>query len=268
MIKQLITLRTKKNNSIKETHKKNILNNSLLLVTLSFLVLLFIRCDNSVKPEPPNDEEISLGILPLKVGNWWTYRDYDLKPDGSINELIPYTEFNYLIKSSHSITVDNENYVVFGRAWKYTDNENYSTSEWLFRNFNNGLYAMGGKMPTDSIFTKLLKYKYPVQKGEAWKSQNLVYDLYDKKYLILDTVTYTCIDKNVLFETPIGNFSCTVYYHREDLDDDVSEKADIYEYYSKDVGLIGTITYGYFEFDQKSIPKFKRILVSTNVLTK
>lgn len=265
MVKRLIILLAQKNNSIKETHKKIIFNRSLLLITLLLFVLLFFRCDNSVKPEPP-DEEISRGILPLKVGYNWTYRDYDLREDGSINELIPYTEFNYLIKSSSSITVDNKSYVVFGRTWKYTDSDNYSTSEWLFRNFNDGLYAMGGKMPTDSIFTKLLKYKYPVQKGESWESPHLVYDVYDRRYLIYDTITYTCTDTNILFETPIGNFSCTVYYHREDLDDDVLAKADIYEYYSADIGLVGVITYSFFEHNQESYPKTKRMLVSTNVL--
>ncbi|MBS3944313.1 MAG: hypothetical protein KGZ42_02345 [Melioribacter sp.] len=265
MIKHIITLWTKRNSTIKETYKKALLNYALLLITLSFPILLSLSCENSLEPDLPNKSEISRGILPLKVGYYWIYRDYDLKADGSINEFIPYTEFKYLIKSSSLITVDNASYVVFDRTWKYTNSENYSTSEWLFRNFDNGLYTMGGKMPTDSIFTKLLKYKYPVQKGESWGSPNLVYDLYDRKYLIYDTVKYTCTDTNAVFETPIGSFSCTVYYHREDLDDDVSGKLDIYEYYSKDVGLVGSMTFGYFEDNQKIIPKFKRILISTNV---
>ncbi|MEW6509301.1 MAG: hypothetical protein AB1432_16340 [Bacteroidota bacterium] len=246
---------------------KALLNYSLLLVTILFPALLLLRCDNTLETDLPNESVISRGILPLKVGYYWIYRDYDLKADGSINELIPYTEFKYLIKSSSWITVDNESYLVFRRTWKYTNSENYSTSEWLFRNFNDGLYAMGGKMPTDSIFTKLLKYKYPAQKGESWRSPHLVYDLYDRKYKILDTVKYTCTDTNVVFETPIGSFSCTVYYHREDLDDDVSGKLDIYEYYSKDVGLVGSMTFGYFEDNQKSIPKYKRILISANVFS-
>ncbi|MCP5375415.1 MAG: hypothetical protein H6743_04905 [Rickettsiaceae bacterium] len=241
--------------------------NRMIFALSIFAIIMFQNCNNSVEPKPPDEEEISRGIQPLKVGYFWTYRDYYLREDGSINNDIPYTEFKSLIRTTSSITINNENYVVFNQTWTLTENEIYSPLEWLYKNFDDGLYLMGGKRPNDSIFTKLLRYKYPIQKGEIWESPLLVYDPMENNYLIQDTLTYTCIDTSAIFETPIGNFSCFVYYHREDLDEDVSAKADIYEYYSKDVGLVGRITYSYFEFDQTSFPNSKRVLFSTNIFT-
>ncbi len=141
--------------------------------------------------------------------------------------------------------------------------------EWLYRNYDDGLYQMGGTMPTDSIYTKMLLYKYPVQKGETWISPHLVYDLLQEKYMIPDSITYTCIDTNALFETPLGGFSCVVYYHREKLpEEDVLDRWQIiYEYYSIGLGLVGEITCGYHESTQKTYPVSKRILVATNVIT-
>lgn len=120
-------------------------------------------------------------------------------------------------------------------------------------------------MPTDSIYTKILLHKYPVQKGDTWRYPNLIYDLRTRQYEILDTITYTCVDTSVDFETPLGKFTCVVYFHREQVEEDVLVKHDVYEYYSVKVGAVGVITSNYFESNKQTIPSSKRVLVATNV---
>jgi hypothetical protein len=239
------------------------------LIVMAMLFLNSCNKENLVEPEQPKVEETSNGILPLKVGYYWKYKNYYLKEDGSIaNEDL---EDEYMITKSSSINVNNESYIVFHRIYGYLDPViaayRYGIDEWLFRNFDNGIYQMGGKYKTDSIYTKLIWYKYPVRKGETWKSPHLTYYPIEAKYMIADSITFTCTDTNAVFETPLGNFNCVVYYHREKQDEDVAALLDIYEYYSYGIGLVGRKIYSYFPFDQKSYPKSKRLLYETNVIT-
>lgn len=68
-------------------------------------------------------------------------------------------------------------------------------------------------------------------------SPHLVYDLLQMQYTITDTLVYSCADTDAVFSTPVGVFSCTVYYHRIiDNEGDAVSKQDLYEYYSKGVG--------------------------------
>lgn len=103
-----------------------------VLIVIGAIMLLNItqNCSNSMEPNPPHEKEISHGIQPLKVGYFWIYRDYYLREDGSINNNIPYTEFKSLIRTTSSITIDDENYVVFNQTWTLTENEIYSPFEW------------------------------------------------------------------------------------------------------------------------------------------
>jgi hypothetical protein len=83
--------------------------------------------------------------------------------------------------------------------------------------------------------------------------------------MIPDSTTYRCVDTSARFETPVGTFTCVVYNHLAESDPDVSAKDDIYEYYAKNVGKVGSITYSYFEDTQKRRMHYKSILVGTNV---
>jgi hypothetical protein len=76
------------------------------------------------------------------------------------------------------------------------------------------------------------------------------------------------VDTNARFETPVGTFTCVVYNHLEKTDPDVVAKEDIYEYYSRNVGKVGSVTYSYFESTSERYIKSKTILVGTNVLAR
>lgn len=235
----------------------------VLQVLFTVIILQQAGCEKAVGPPDQEPEEVSPGILPLKVGYSWEYQTYALNEDSTIGPAQGRDKFKVIRTSLDSSQSGGD--VLFHRVYvdPYTNTE--SEFEWLFRNYEDGLYAMGGRMTTDSIYTRLLYLKYPVKKGESWKSPHLIYHLIEQRYTIQDSIAYTCIDTNTVFETSTGRFSCVVYYHREKWDDgDATSTRDIYEYCSKEVGIIATIT-SIVDNSGKSYPYSRRILIETNV---
>lgn len=256
-------------------------NKKSYLKALLFIPLLYnsFACEKSVDPKPVLQDttkvdsvrgELSDGLLPLRVGYYWKYRNYYLNEDSSYR--FEDIQDEYRITKSSIVTINNKSYTIFHRIWGYLNPETlvyqYASDEWFFRNFDDGVHIMGGKYNQDSIYTNINWYRYPVKKGETWKYPHLAY-LPDKQvYAIYDTVTYTCTDTNAAFKTPIGTFKCAVYYHRQKLDEDVLEQRDVYDYYSQGVGWVGTVEYSYFEYTHERYPKKVRMLIATNVLNK
>jgi len=242
---------------------------SFIIIIIIILIFSQGSCSNPVEPVNNNDTvkaEVSNGILPLKVGYYWKYKNYNLREDSSIaGEGI---DDEYKITKYSKITLGDTNYVVFHSIYGYLDSTGYifDSDEWYLKNFHDGLYLMGGNYEADSIYAKLIWYKYPVKKGESWQSPHLVYNLIQNKYLIEDTVSYTCIDTSAIFNTPLGNFKCVVYYHRwVDNEGDAMSIWDIYDYYSYNMGLVGELTYEPDPTTQKDIPLYKKVLTQTNV---
>ncbi|MFO7446113.1 MAG: hypothetical protein R6W90_07080 [Ignavibacteriaceae bacterium] len=232
------------------------------------IAIIFISCNdenNSIVPPDPPDEDtaVSYGIVPLKKGFFWKYKEFRLNEEGNIRSELMEHEYR-VIKSSVS-GIGEMNDTVFHRVYVSTVHNIPSEFEWLFRNYHDGLYLMGGIMPSDTMEIKLLDLKYPMAKGEIWEKYRLVYNLIEEKYLIFDTITYTCIDTNAVFETPLGNFNCIVYNYQMEQDEDVEERLNIFEYYSLNVGLVGRIYKGYFDHPDSSYFKSKWVLYQTNV---
>lgn len=240
--------------------KRNPKKSALLLIFA--LATTLLNCHQSTEPEPdPVDNVVSLGIHPLKVGYYWHYKTVALNEDSTEGNEIEQVRFEITRRSSNPQIPDEP---LFHKIFVNPYTNGRSEFEWLYRNYEDGLYLMGGKMSTDSVYTRIRLFRYPAAKGESWTSPHLVYNLIDREYQIRDSTAYTCVDTNAVFETPLRTFSCVVYYHRESLDDDVSAKSDVYEFYSSGVGLVGIVTMSYF--NQQIFPKSKRILVSTNAL--
>lgn len=232
------------------------------LVAIFVLASALVNCHHSTEPEPdPIDNVVSQGIHPLKVGYYWHYKTVALNEDSTEGNEIEQVRFEITRRSSNPQIPDEP---LFHKVFVNPYTNGRSEFEWLYRNYDDGLYLMGGKMSTDSVYAGIRLFKHPAAKGESWTSPHLLYNLIEREYQIPDSTVYTCIDTNAVFETPLGTFSCVVYYHRELLDEDVSAKSDLYEYYSSEVGLVGIVTMSYF--NQQTFPKSKRILVGTNAL--
>jgi hypothetical protein len=234
----------------------------------SFILLFFCSllstCTHVSGPEQP-DEQTSLGIIPLKVGYYWNYATFALSEDSSIGPQNGSAKFE-IVRISINPTGGE---TLFHWADVNPNTNRPSDFEWLYRNQSDGLYMFGGKMPTDSIFTRILLYKFPVAKGETWMSPHLVYDLLQMRYTIPDTLVYKCVDADAEFDTPVGVFSCTVYYHRIiDNEGDVVSTQDLYEYYAKGVGHVGTVTLTYAGPLKKMVPLSRTVLTETNIITR
>ncbi len=253
--------------------------NAFFLLLLIIIVLQLNSCSHSTLPEP-FIEDGSYGIVPLKVGNSWEYKNYILRKDGSIlceGNRVRYKIISTSYDPSHKIQDPIYNMSI---EWLDTTYKNtwIGTPQVPFlRNYNDGLYLMGGRIPAmggepgDSLYIKILNLKYPITKGEKWRSPGLQVPFISRlsgPSLLNDTTTYTCLGTDEKFEIPLGIFSCIVYYHRfkEIQGDDVLGPYDIYEYYSENVGLVAFITNKYDDYYKQSYPLYKQVLVSTNVI--
>ncbi len=251
---------------------------TFLLLTLIVTVLLLNSCNHSTLPEPII-EDGSYGIVPLRVGNSWEYKKYNLRKDGSIlreGNRIRYKIISTSYDPSHKIQDPVYNISTEWLDTTYSSIWQQDPQVSFFRNYNEGLYIMGGKEPAmggdtaNTIYIKILNLKYPVNKGEKWRSpMSHAFQLrLSEQSLLNDTTTYSCIETNAKFETPLGIFSCIVYYHRFRLktgEDEVGPY-DIYEYYSENVGLVAVITNKYDDYYKQSYPLYKQVLISANVI--
>lgn len=234
-----------------------------LLFFISILTQL-PSCHNPT--EPPSDvppEYISRGILPLKVGYYWQYDQYALTDSGTTAGKIGSIGFKI---SGRSVSASQQ-YSDTLWHWVYYDTQTGQTGfvEWFYRNYSDGLYSMGGRAPTDSVYTKLQHLKYPVRKGDAWTRPHLIFHLLDQKFSIPESLAYACIDTNALFDTPLGTFACVVYNHMEPIEGLPGKQYDILEFYSRTIGKVGEIRHIYSNSTHDRFPIQKDVLVGTNV---
>ncbi len=236
---------------------------SALLLSALFLTQL-PSCHNPTEPPPDVPPEfISRGILPLKVGYYWQYDRYALTDSGTTAGKIGSIGFKI---SGRSVSASPQ-YGDTVLHWVPYDPQTGQTGyvEWFYRNYSDGLYIMGGRAPTDSVYTKLQLLKYPVRKGDAWTRPHLIFHILDQKFSIPDSLSYACIDTNALFETPLGTFACIVYNHMEPIEEIPGKEYDILEFYSRTIGKVGEIRHIYSTSTHDRFPIQKDVLVSTNV---
>ena len=227
-------------------------------------VLLAFSCNHATEPPVSAEEPASHGILPLKVGYYWHYKEYHFEQDSTVG--LPVGETRYRIRrvSFHATGNGYCSSLPLGVLAPLTNTE--SDLEWLRTNNANGLYLMGGMSLTDTLLTRHLDRKYPLAKGDSWFRPHLVYDLLEETFVCRDSILYTCVATEVLFATPLGTFSCVVYRYIEDLsEEDVLTDWEHYEYWAYDMGKVGDIKYIYDQRTGDRSLSTKTVLVETNV---
>lgn len=233
-------------------------------VLCSVLVLVLVGCPSTVEPPPENDtsQELSPGIMPLKCGYYWDYEEYLLDDDSTVLRL--YDSYRYRIGGTLK-TPEYEPDLLYSRQLVRPAENSVDPVEWLFRNYSDGLYLMGGRTDTDTVYQKLLWLKFPANPGDYWPTQRLVFNFMEKRFYIKDTVTYTCVDTSTVFQTKIGPIRCVVYFHVKDSpEDDVLASYENYDYFSPQIGFVGRMTYVIIPWRGR-FPRFRLALTSTNV---
>jgi len=210
---------------------------SILLIILSNL----ISCNRDTGGPGNSDDCLQYGedaLLPSEIGNYWKY---SMKVYTSFTDSVTYS-----IVETLTVNHEDRNYKLF--IAKY-DNEG-SEPNWLYWNGPDGLYSMGGLTKTDTMIYPVLQFKYPVSQGETWEVPRMVYNFYGKEFYIKDTTTYTCVDTNYSYITPLDTFQTYVYMFKRRPAEDVQDKEIYNYYYTPSIGLIAK-TIGYEEVHSK-----------------
>ncbi|MCH8838988.1 MAG: hypothetical protein IIA60_14535 [Candidatus Marinimicrobia bacterium] len=210
--------------------------------TLYFPLFLSIAFILAGCEEPPDEPEPCLPVagdvlLPIAEGNYWTSEQINWG-DGQIEEGFEDTG-KVVIEKMMTIQFEGTEYQVGVRNVHFPVDLK-SDLNWLFWNGPDGLYFMGGVSSFDSLTTKVLQLKYPVEVGESWMVPRMVYD---GTFRVADTVAYVCVDTDAPYETPLGTFQCVVYSYSIKPAEDVLDLWHYFAYYAPGVGRVGTLIY-------------------------
>ena len=140
------------------------------------------------------------GIIPLKIGNTWTYRETNFNPNGSVSSVTQYG----LIVTKDTIA-QNERWFQF------------SSGSWG-RNSQDGLLLNMFHSWDDIV----LAYKYTATVGDMCEA--------------LDYVTTKVISTNDVISVPKGSFSC--YKYQSNRTDFPDNRLEMIEWFSPNIGLV------------------------------
>lgn len=183
----------------------------------------------------PTDPSATERLVPLSVGNRWSYLIYDASfpgPPDTIEQVI-----------THRIDLGNGG-SAFGRVtYAATQSDSQiAGAMWLYRNSDDGLHSCGGIVGSDTILLDFLYLKYPVKTGDSWQVPFLAYDYSKIGFLSSDSATnYTCSGTGEEFQTPIGTYRCLVFHWREKPEEDVQDYWEHYTYFSPGIGMVGEV---------------------------
>ena len=200
-------------------------------------LFIFTSC---TKNPVTDDTAKNTVLIPLSLGNSWSYISYSYMADSIISGLTDSTRTTIIGQTS--VNHNSQQYDVSIAAFFYPSNNTQPVdSKWLYWNGNDGLYIFGGIASEDTLIDKLLYLKYPVARGDTWKAPHLTYDILIKRFFVDDSLSYCCVSTNEQLDTPVGTFECYVYHYRIRPEEDVLEYWDYYEYYVPGIGKVGTV---------------------------
>lgn len=81
---------------------------TIAIISIVFISLMMSCKDNSLLPEPIEHEP----LIPLSVGNFWLYLEYDLNPDGT-GGIPRLWKFGFIIQNSPTRSTSELNSTVY-----------------------------------------------------------------------------------------------------------------------------------------------------------
>ncbi|NUN09757.1 MAG: hypothetical protein HUU54_11325 [Ignavibacteriaceae bacterium] len=220
---------------------------------LAFLVLLSLLLISGCKDDdnPVNNSTPSV-IMPLKIGNYWSYIDSTFNSDGSFQRV---DSSKLGITGSSMLTYKGTNTEFFHWMWVNIANNTPTHYKWLAKICDDGLSFYGGISAKGTyLFDKSINAKYPVTKNESWLHYNYSY-FNDSTFRQTDSVMYTCVATDSLIITGIGALKSVVYRYG-------SGSLWTYLCYSPDIGYVA-----YFRYSN-NILIFKKTLYAKTILPK
>lgn len=210
-----------------------IFSSTVALISLS--LFMAGACNNR---NPTSSEMQEAVLMPLTTGNTWLYQTQLFISGDPVEGLTDSTGSRIIGQTQVSF----EGQMIEVGIQEFFDPASGQAREakWLTWNGPDGLYSLGGISIRDTLVRKVLKLKFPVEVGESWQFPSLAYDLGERKFVLDDTLTFTCVSTDTPFVTLVDTFQCYVYKYSQRPEEDVLEIWDYFFYYTPGVGLVGT----------------------------
>ncbi|MEW5799659.1 MAG: hypothetical protein AB1728_11705 [Bacteroidota bacterium] len=204
---------------------------NLIKIFLISLAILFSSCEESTSPNGSKNDS----LLPLQIGNYWTYYQFTLTPPTSVDS------FKLIIENLFTNNAQNDfsnAYIMSIYDLRFGNKLDY---RWLYKNEPDGLYLLGGISASDTLLRKIKLLKYPVDSNEVWLVPNITYQIDEGVFKIKDTTLYKCVSTKGRFTLNGQEYFCYVYHHRTRQGDDILAYWEIFDFYVPNTGKIGSI---------------------------
>ncbi len=156
-----------------------------LLIYLSIIVLLMIDgCKKNDNPVDNGGAVQATELMPLKIGNQWTYRNISYDTSGNVQHID-----TSMFKIVRDTTIQSEKWYFIGRD---------STAIELLTNRSDGLWYMRVSIAPQAA---ILFAKYPANVNDTW--------------LCADSSTAKLSAKDVNVSVPKGTYACFQYTYAD-----------------------------------------------------
>jgi len=203
------------------------------LQLLFLLVLLLFSGCRDENPVDPNEESIDV-IMPLKVGNLWTYVDSTFDKNGA---LVFVDSIKLGVTGKTNINYEGENIELFYWSWIIGKTGTPYGYHRLARNEIDGLSFFGERILDENFVQgKSLEIKYPVAVGDTWEVEFFLSSSEDSSFSTGNSVFVTCKSINEKFLTNLGEMECYVYLFQKSRN---NEEDSFSLYFNKNLGYVG-----------------------------
>ena len=184
------------------------------LIVILLLIVFIQGCDSTEPPIVENEP-----LIPLDVGNYWLYREYELNSDGT-GGIPALKKFGFIIDDTLSQTINDirvTNYKLFNCGEElepyYDKPGSFEGSKLLYQSIEGIYYSGIEKYDTLKMAYNDLIFPYPVIKDQSVSGHVFYYStLGNYSNVPDDAITnYTCVSTDSLITTPLGAFRCIVY---------------------------------------------------------
>lgn len=221
-----------------------------IIITILFItVLILISCsadgDNPITPEEPIGYDT---LIPLNIGNYWLYRQYELEPDGSGGTPDEW-QFGFVIDGTMTLLIDGDSTKCFKlySCWEdlkpfYDKPGSFEGSKLIYHD-KDGIYYSGiERYDTLKIKFNDLIFPYQVEKGEIVNGHVFYYSILGNySNAPDDAITeHECISTDSLITTPVGEFHCLVYRMAYE-DFPPLFRSEIYFFVKPGLGIVGLV---------------------------
>lgn len=246
----------------------------LKIVVLICFILIGKGCkDNTIEPPVPPETKYE-PLIPLRVGNYWLYRQYSLGSENYEGGEPNSSKYGFMISKlppQPATKLDTSNYVMYRCRENLTifDDSQYIQvgGNHLVCQNENGFYYTG-KIRKDSLVQSFNDLIFPSKAVKDKKNSGHVfyYSTVGNYINVPDNASteYICISTDSVLSTPAGDFSCVVY---KAAFEDVPPlfRDDVYYFIKPGIGIVGMIQTIYYYSTKKYIYANKTLLTDYKI---